>query len=107
MTSARSPPPKAPSRAQAAEVGSYQSLLTSLSTQMQTSLTNAQTTLANLQDVNTAQISVQLQSAQTAYQAIVSYGSKPDAGARSLQLPDMTAKTPGREKGSHRLRGPF
>ncbi len=68
---------------QAAEVGSYQSLLTSLSTQMQTSLTNAQTTLANLQDANTAQISVQLQSAQTAYQAIVS------SEANQMQAPDL------------------
>jgi flagellar hook-associated protein 3 FlgL len=62
--------------AQAAEVGSYQSLLTSLSSQMQTSLTNAQATLANYQDANTAQLSVELQSAQTAYQAIVSSEAK-------------------------------
>jgi flagellar hook-associated protein 3 FlgL len=69
--------------AQAAEVGSYQSLLTSLNTQMQNSLTNAQTTLANYQDANTAQLSVELQSAQTAYQAIVS------SEANQMQQPDL------------------
>ncbi|MGD1001237.1 MAG: hypothetical protein ABSA67_11130 [Candidatus Brocadiia bacterium] len=68
---------------QTAEVGSYQSLLTSLSTQMQTSLTNAQATLSGYQDVNTAQISVELQSAQTAYQALVS------SGASQMQQPDL------------------
>ena len=61
--------------AQAAEVGSYQSQLTSLSSQMQTSLTNAQSILSNYQDADMAQISVDLQSAQTAYQAIVSSGA--------------------------------
>jgi len=39
---------------QAAEVGSYQSQLASLSTQMQTSLTNAQSILSNYQDADTA-----------------------------------------------------
>jgi len=50
---------------------------------MQTSLTNAQTTLANLQDVNTAQVSVQLQSAQTAFQALVS------TEANQMQAPSL------------------
>ncbi len=68
---------------QAAEVGSYQSLLTSLSTQTQTSLTNAQSTLGDYQDANNAQISVELQSAQTAYQALVS------SGANQMQQPDL------------------
>ena len=61
---------------QAAEVGSYQSQLTSLSSQMQTSLTDAQSILSNYQDADMAQISVDLQSAQTEYQAIVSSGAK-------------------------------
>jgi len=69
--------------AQAADVGSYQSLLTSLNTQMQNSLTNAQTTLAGYQDANTAQLSVELQSAQSTYQAIVS------SEANQMQQPDL------------------
>ena len=68
---------------QTAEVGAYQSQLTSLSSQMQTSLTNAQTILSNLQDADMAQISVDLQSAQTAYQAIVS------SSAQQMQQPDL------------------
>jgi flagellar hook-associated protein 3 FlgL len=69
--------------AQAAEVGSYQSQLTSLSSQMQTSLTNAQSILSNYQDADTAQISVQLQAAQAQYQAIVS------SGASQMQQADL------------------
>jgi len=61
---------------QTAEVGAYQSQLTSLSNQMQTSLTNAQSILSNLQDADMAQISVDLQTAQTTYQAIVSSSAK-------------------------------
>jgi flagellar hook-associated protein 3 FlgL len=69
--------------AQAAEVGTYQSQLTALSSQMQNSLTNAQSILSNYQDANMAQISVQLQSAQMQYQAIVV------AGAQQMQQPDL------------------
>ena len=69
--------------AQAAEVGSYQSQLTSLSTQTQTSLTNAQSILSNYQDADVAQVSVNLQTAQTLYQAIVS------SGASQMQQADL------------------
>jgi flagellar hook-associated protein 3 FlgL len=69
--------------AQAAEVGTYQSQLTALSSQMQNSLTNAQSILSNYQDADMAQISVQLQSAQTQYQAIVA------SGAQQMQQPDL------------------
>jgi flagellar hook-associated protein 3 FlgL len=61
---------------QAAEVGAYQSQLTSLSTQMQACLSNAQSILSNYQDADVAQISIDLQTAQTTYQAIVSSGAK-------------------------------
>ena len=94
--------------AQAAEVGSYQSQLTSLSTQMQTSLTNAQAILSNYQDADIAQISVQLAVRADGVPGDCEFRREADAASRSLQLPDcVTAKTGGRETGFDRLRGPF
>ena len=62
--------------AQAAEVGSYQSQFTSLGQQLQTTLTQAQTIVASYQDADAAQVSVQLQTAQTVYQAVISAASQ-------------------------------
>jgi flagellar hook-associated protein 3 FlgL len=61
--------------AQTAEVGSQQSQLTSLSDQIQTSLTQAQSILSECQDADVAEVSVNLQTALTLYEAIVSSGA--------------------------------